>query len=131
MEGWIDKMKEICRLNFFQSIMVLLFGLVWFFTSQSTARVMSGRSVHLTTFFPWASLTKQLTSTSCTYFHLLLNITFLESTERMRMAVEIISWSISAKVLDWARIKLATPGSADRHLSAVRHIIHCTMRPGT
>ena len=37
------------------------------FTSQVTAMVMAGRSVHLTT---WASLSKQLTSTSCTYFGL-------------------------------------------------------------
>ena len=39
-------------------------------TSQSTAIVMSGWSVHLTTFFSLASLTKQLTSTSCTYFRM-------------------------------------------------------------
>ena len=31
---------------------------VWFLTSQSTTKVMSGRSVHLTTLFSWASLTK-------------------------------------------------------------------------
>ena len=43
-------------------------GVGGFFTSQSTAMVMSGRSVHLATLFSWASLTKQLTSTSCTYF---------------------------------------------------------------
>ena len=35
---------------------------------KSTAMVMAGRSVHLTTLFSWASLNKQLTSTSCTYF---------------------------------------------------------------
>ena len=35
--------------------------LVWCFTSQSTAMVLSGRSVHLTTRFSWASLTKRLT----------------------------------------------------------------------
>ena len=39
--------------------------LVWFFTSQSTAMVMLGQSVHLTTHFSWASLTKKLTSTLC------------------------------------------------------------------
>ena len=37
---------------------------------KSTAMVMAGRSVHLTTLFSWASLNKQLTSTSCTYFRL-------------------------------------------------------------
>ena len=30
---------------------------------KSTAMVMAGRSVHLTTLFSWASLNKQLTST--------------------------------------------------------------------
>ena len=38
--------------------------------SKSTAMVMSGRSVHLTTLFSWASLSMQLTSTLCTYFRL-------------------------------------------------------------
>ena len=33
------------------------------------------------------------------------------------MAVEIISWSISTKVRDWAGIALATPGSAVRHVT--------------
>ena len=32
------------------------------------------------------------------------------------------------KVLDRARIKLATPGSADRHVSAVRHVTDCATR---
>ena len=39
------------------------------------------------------------------------------------MTVEIISGSISMKVWDWARIKLATPGSA------VRHITDCANGP--
>ena len=55
--------------------------LYWCLTSQSTAMVMSGRSVHLTAFFPWASLTKLFTSTSCTYVRLLLTQTLLESTQ--------------------------------------------------
>ena len=37
---------------------------------KSTAMVMAGQSVHLATLFSWASLNKQLTSTSCTYFRL-------------------------------------------------------------
>ena len=37
---------------------------------KSTAMVMAGRSVHITALFFWASLNKQLTSTSCTYFRL-------------------------------------------------------------
>ena len=32
--------------------------------------VMAGRPVHLSTLYSWASLNKQLTSTSCTYFSL-------------------------------------------------------------
>ena len=36
---------------------------------KSTAMVMAGWSVHQTT-LSWASLNKQLTSTSCTYFGL-------------------------------------------------------------
>ena len=40
------------------------------------------------------------------------------------MAVEIISGSISTKVWDWARIKLATPGSA------VRNVTDCALLPG-
>ena len=48
-----------------------VFGLVCCFTSQSTAMVMLGQSVHLTTLFSWAGLmNKRLTSTSSTYFHL-------------------------------------------------------------
>ena len=37
---------------------------------KSTAKVMAGRSVHLTTLFAWASLNKQLPSTVCKYFRL-------------------------------------------------------------
>ena len=42
----------------------------WCLTSQSTAMVLSGWSVHLTTLFPCAGLIKRLTSTFCTYFPL-------------------------------------------------------------
>ena len=105
-------------------LICLFVCLFWCLTSQSTAMAMSGRSVHLTTLFSWASLTKRLTSTLCTYFPLYLTTTLLESAEGRRMALEIISWSISSKVWDWAVIKLMTPGSA------VRHITDCAMRPG-
>ena len=37
------------------------------------------------------------------------------------MTVEIISWSISTKVWNRAGIELATPGTAVRHASVVRH----------
>ena len=35
---------------------------------KSTAMVMAGRSVHLTTLFSWVGLNKRLTSNTCTYF---------------------------------------------------------------
>ena len=37
---------------------------------KSTAMVIAGRSVHLTTRFSWAGLNKRITSNSCTYFRL-------------------------------------------------------------
>ena len=62
--------------------------------------------------FSWASLNKQLTSTSCTHFGLNWQQPFLnDSAEGRRMTVEIISWSISTKVWDRTGIKLATTGS--------------------
>ena len=50
---------------------------------KSTAIVMVGRSVHLTTlFFSWASLKKHLFSTLCTYFRLQLTTILLECFSR-------------------------------------------------
>ena len=46
------------------------------------------------------------------------------------MTVEIISWSISMKVWDRARIELASPGSAVRLASVARHVTDCATRPG-
>ena len=43
---------------------------------------------------------------------------------QIQEAKEIISWSISAKVWHWARIKLSAPGSA------VRHVTNCTTWAG-
>ena len=37
---------------------------------KSTAMVIAGQSVHLTTLFSWAGLNKRITSNSCTYFRL-------------------------------------------------------------
>ena len=39
--------------------------------------------------------------------------------------MEIISLSISMKVWDWARIELATLGSAIRQASTFRHVTNC------
>ena len=102
---------------------------VWFFTSQSTAMVMSERSVHLTTLFSWVSLTKQLTNTLCSFSHLKQTTNLLESVEGRRMTIEIISWSISMKIWDWVGIELLTPGSAVRQVSAARHFTYCVMQP--
>ena len=78
--------------------------------------------------FSWASLNKQLTSTSCTYFACNWQQPFLN--EGRRMTVEIISWSISTKVWDWAGIEPATPRFAVRLASVARHVTDCAMRPG-
>ena len=73
-----------------------------FFKFQSIAMVMSGRSVHLTTLFSWASLTKPLTSTSCTYFRLYLTTTsLLESAKGRRMAINIIFLTSDVSILVW------------------------------
>ena len=49
---------------------------------MSTAMVIAGRSVHLTTLFSWAGLLKRLTSNLCTYFRLCLTTTLLEINQR-------------------------------------------------
>ena len=80
---------------------------------KSTAMVIAGRSVHLTTLISWASLNKQLTSNRAHTFACNWQQPFMnDSAEGRRMAVEIISWSISTKVWDRAGIELTTPGSA-------------------
>ena len=53
-----------------------------------------------------------------------------DSAEGRRMAVEIISRSISTKVWDRAGIEFATPGSAVRLHSVARNVTDCTTRPG-
>ena len=56
---------------------------------------------------------------------------FNDSAEGGSMTVEIISWSISTKVWNRARIKLVTPGSAVRCASVARHVTDCATQPGT
>ena len=90
---------------------------------KSTAMVIAGRSVHLTTLFSWASLNKQLTSNRAHTFACNWQQPFMnDSAEGRRMTVEIISWSISTKVWDRAGIELATPGSAVSFASVTRHV---------
>ena len=98
---------------------------------KSTAMVIAGRSVHLTTLFSWASLNKQLTSNRAHTFACDWQQPFMnDSAEGRRMTVEIISWSISTKVWDRAGIELATPGFAVSFASVTRHVTNCTTRPG-
>ena len=52
-----------------------------------------------------------------------------DSAEGRRMTIEIISWSISTKVWDRARIKLTTPGSAVRFAYVARHFGDFATRP--
>ena len=76
-------------------------------------------SIHLSTLFPWQAWT----STSPVLCAHNWQQPFLnDSAEGWRMTVEIISWSTSMKVWDWAGIKLATPGSAVRLPSVARHV---------
>ena len=103
---------------------------------KSTAMVMAGRSVHLTTLFP-----EKLKQAVNQYFvHILwpviennpswMILSQGDSAEGRRMTVEIISWSISTKVWDRARIKLTTPGSAVRLASVARHVTDSATLPG-
>ena len=98
---------------------------------KSTAMVIAGRSVHLTTLFSWASLKKQLTSNRAHTFACNWQKPFMNDlAEGRRITVEIISWSISTKVWDQAGIELATPGSAVSFASVTRHVTNCATRPG-
>ena len=49
----------------FEDLVGWLVGLIRYIPVNSFGLVMPGPSVHLTTLFSWASLTKQLTSTLC------------------------------------------------------------------
>ena len=98
---------------------------------MSTAMVIAGRSVHLTTLFPgqaWASGQPVICAHTfaCNWQQPFLN----RSAEGRRMTVEIISWSISTEVWYRAGIELATPGYAVRHASVARHVTDCATRPG-
>ena len=106
------------------------FCLFWCFTSQVNSYGHGGTVSSLNHTFSWASLNKQLTSTWCTLACNWQQPFLNESAEGRRMTIEIISRPISMKVWDWARIELATPGSAVRLASVARHITDCAMRPG-
>ena len=120
--------KKSAKISIFLScfVFVCLFAL----RPKSTAMVIAGRSVHLTTLFSWASLNKQLTSNRAHTFACNWQQPFMnDSAEGRRMTVEIISWSIFTKVWDRAGIELTTPGSAVSFASVTRHITDCATRP--
>ena len=52
------------------TVIIMLFVCFVALRPKSTAKVIAGKSVHLTTLFSWAGLNKRLTSNSCTYFRL-------------------------------------------------------------
>ena len=67
----IELLKCTCiHTSFAISRMICLFVCFVALRPKSTAMVMAERPVHITTLVSWASLNKQLTSTSCTYFRL-------------------------------------------------------------
>ena len=97
---------------------------------KSTTMVMAGRSVHLTTLFPGQAWTSSWPLLRAHTFACNWQQPFLhDSAEGRRMTVEIILWSISTKVWDWAGI--ATPGSAVRLAYVARHVTDCAMWPGS
>ena len=69
------------------------FGLLFYVPVNSYGHVGTDNSPYLIFSFACLTLTKQLTS--CTYFHLQLTTTLLESVEGKRTTVEILLWSIS------------------------------------
>ena len=77
---WINHFLFCCQKNqlFFHTFQN--YNIVCFvaFRPKSTAYVVAGRSVNLTTLFSWVCLNKRLTSTSCTYFCLKLTTTLLK-----------------------------------------------------
>ena len=98
-------------------------SLIWAFASHLTI-------IWLLSYWPISICSYQLVYCE-TFYQINWQQPFLnESAEGRRMAVEIISWSISTKVWDWTGIELATPGSAVRHASVARHVTDCATWPG-
>ena len=127
---WLYSWKNFSKSILNKNRQTILVGFVAL-RPKSTAMVIAGRSVHLTTLFPGQAWTSRLPvicahTFACNWQQPFLN----ESAEGRRMTVEIISWSISTKVWDRAGIELATPGSAVRHASVARHFTDCATPPG-
>ena len=108
-----------------------LFCLFLCFTSQVNSYGHGGTVSSPNHTFSWASLNKQLTSTSCTYFRLLLTTTLLEWLSGKEENDCRNYFMINLQdIWDRARIELATPGSAVRLASVVKHVTDCATRPG-
>ena len=109
---------------------VCLFSCFLALPTKSTAMVMAGLSVHLTTLFSWASFIKQLASTSCKYFCLELTTIPLEWFSRRE---DYDPWKSfhnqSPRKYGTGSWPLATPGSAVRFASVARHVTDCAMQP--
>ena len=133
-EIWIKPfLCHLCILYHFRLGVAVMLYFVCFVAlrPKSTAMVIAGRSVHLTTLFPGQAWTSskpilRVHSFACNWQQPFLN----DSAEGRRMTVEIISWIISTKVWDRAGIKLATPGSAVRLASVARHVTDCATPRG-
>ena len=106
--------KCVCRTNINLSKSNFFFVCFVALHPKSTAMVMAGRSVHLTTLFPGQAWTSSWPVLRAHTFTCNWQQPFLNDSAEGRMTVEIISWSISTKVWDRAGIKLATPGFAVR-----------------
>ena len=69
----LNASQKYCRMLQESILQFCLFVCLFVFVAlrpMSTAMVIAGRSVHLTTLFSWAGLSKRFTSNLCTYFRL-------------------------------------------------------------
>ena len=112
---------HLCEQNTHQIWLVCFVAL----RPKSTAMVMAGWSVHLTTLLPGQAWPVLRAHTFACNWQPFLNY----SAEGRRMTVEMISWSISMKVWDQAGIELATSGYAVRLASVARHVTDCATPP--
>ena len=101
------------------------------FTSQVNSYGHCGTVSSPNNTFSLASLNKQLTSNRAHTFACNWQQPFMnDSAEGRRTTVEIISWSISTQVWDWAGTEPATPGPAVSPASVTRQITDRATRSG-
>ena len=88
----MSRLRYVCAFSAVVNTGICLFVCLLALRPKSTAMVIAGRSVHLTTLFSWASLNKQLTSNRAHSFACNCQQPFMnDSAEGRRMTVEIIS----------------------------------------